>query len=114
MKNLLADKISLSIDERLADSDGDSFESITFRPDQNIGAMIHALNVLLLQPVSTLFVDEISHTLARLILESKDNNELIQEFLDETPQPGSAMEILLKKMAIWLYREPVQFTIEDD
>lgn len=112
MKNLLANKISLSIDERLTDSDGDSFESITFRPDQDVGAMIHALNVLFLQPVSTLFVDEISHQLAGLILESKDNDELIQEFLDETPQPGSAMAILLKEGAIRRPTKPVKMYFE--
>lgn len=100
MKKPLASKITLSLNDSLSDSDSGAFEMITLRPKEDVAAMISALNELLRQPVSTLFVDEISEKLCDLLLESKDNQELLQKLLDEPLQPGSALSLLERKGAI--------------
>lgn len=100
MKKTLASKIKLSLNDSLSETDSDAFETITLRPNEDVGAMISALNELLRLPVSTLFVDEISKKLCDLLLESKDNQSIIQEFLDEPLQAGSALSLLEKKGAI--------------
>ena len=100
MKKTLASKIKLSLNDSLSEADSDAFETITLRPNEDVGAMISALNELLRLPVSTLFVDEISKKLCDLLLESKDNQSIIQEFLDEPLQAGSALSLLERKGAI--------------
>jgi hypothetical protein len=100
MKKPLASKITLSLNDSLSESDSDAFETITLRPNENVAAMISALNELLRLPVSTLFVDEISAKLCDLLIESKDNQSIVQEFLDEPLQSGSALSLLESKGAI--------------
>lgn len=111
MKRSLVNKISLSLNESLSESNSDGFEMITLRPNEDVSAMITALNVLLRQPVSTLFVDDISERLCELILESKDNQSLLQDLMDEPPQHGSAMELLVRSGAIHEVHDPVHFDI---
>lgn len=100
MKKPLANKITLSLNESLSESDSDIFETITLRPNEDVSAMIGALNELLRQPVSTLFVDEISERLCELLLESKDNQSLLLDLLNEPPQSGSALALLMRKEGI--------------
>lgn len=100
MKKPLASKITLSLNDSLSDSDSVAFDLITLRPKEDVAAMISALNELLHLPVSTLFVDEISEKLCDLLLESKDNQSLVQEFLDAPLQSGSALALLGNKGAI--------------
>ncbi|QDA57013.1 hypothetical protein [Thermomonas aquatica] len=100
MKKTLASKIKLSLNDSLSEADSDAFETITLRPNEDVGAMISALNELLRLPVSTLFVDEVSKKLCDLLLESKDNQSIIEEFLDEPLQAGSVLSLLEKKGAI--------------
>lgn len=107
MKRPLANKITLSLNESLSESDPNVFETITLRPNEDVSAMIAALNELLRQPVSTLFVDEISERLCELILESKDNQTLLQDLMDEPPQHGSAMALLVRSGAINEVHDPV-------
>jgi hypothetical protein len=109
MKRPLANKITLSLNESLSESDSDAFETITLRPNEDVSAMIGALNELLRQPVSTLFVDEISERLCELILKSKDNHSLVQGLIDEPPQHGSAMALLASSGAIRELHDPVHF-----
>lgn len=107
MKKPLATKITLSLNESLSESDPDDFETITLRPNEDVSAMISALNELLRQPVSTLFVDEISERLCELILESKDNRSLLEGLIDAPPQQGSAMALLARCGAIREAHDPV-------
>ena len=100
MNKTLARKIKLSLNDSLSESDSGEFETITLRPDEDVAAMISALNELLRFTVSTMFVDEISEKLCELLVESKDNQSLVQEFLDEPIQPGSALSLLERKGAI--------------
>ena len=100
MKKTLASKIKLSLNDSLSETDSDAFETITLRPNEDVGAMISALNELLRLPVSTLFVDEISKKLCDLLLESKDNQSIVQELIRQTLQPGSALSLLERKGAI--------------
>lgn len=100
MKKPLASKFTLSLNDSLCDSDSAPFEMITLRPNEDVAAMISALNELLRHPVSTLFVDEISEKLCDLLLESKDNQSLVQELLDGPIQPGSAVFLLASRGAI--------------
>ena len=81
MNKTLARKIKLSLNDSLSESDSGEFETITLRPDEDVAAMISALNELLRFTVSTMFVDEISEKLCELLVESKDNQSLVQEFL---------------------------------
>ena len=110
MKRPLASKITLSLNESLSE-DPNVFDTITLRPNEDVSAMIAALNELLRQPVSTLFVDEISERLCELILESKDNQSLIQGLIDEPPQHGSAMGLLATSGAIREVHDPVHFDL---
>ena len=100
MKKPLARKIKLSLNDSLFESDLDVFETITLRPNEDVAAMISALNELLRFTVSTLFVDEISEKLCELLIESKDNQSIVQKFLDQPLQPGSALSLLESKGAI--------------
>jgi len=100
MRKPLASKITLSLNDSLSDSDSVAFEMITLRPTEDVAAMISGLNELLRQPVSSLFVDEISEKLCDLILESTDNQSLVQEFFDEPLQLGSALSLLRSRGAI--------------
>ena len=106
MKRPLANKISLSLTESLSE-DPNVFDTITLRPSEDVAAMISALNELLRQPVSTLFVDEISERLCELILESKGNQSLLQDVIDEPPQHGSALALLETSGAIRAVYDPV-------
>ncbi len=101
MKKPLARKITLSLNENLSETSSDSFETITLRPEKDVAAMIGALNKLLHTPVSSIFVDEISEKLCTLLLESKANQSIVEKFLDEPIQPGSAMALLMSKGAIY-------------
>lgn len=98
MSKPLANKIALSLNESLADSD--AFETVTLRPNEAVSAMISALNELLRQPVSTLFIDEISQQLSDLILGSKENVSLVEGFLNAPPAPGSAIALLARRGVI--------------
>jgi hypothetical protein len=100
MKKTLASKIRLSLNDSPSETDSDTFETISLRPNEDVAAMISALNELLRLPVSTLFADEISKKICELLLESKDNLSIVQEFLDEPLQPGSALSLLQGKGAI--------------
>ena len=100
MKNPLASKIKLSLSDSLSESESGDFETITLRPNEDVAAMISALNELLRLTVSTLFVDEISEKLCELIIESKDNQSIVQELIRQTLQPGSALSLLERKGAI--------------
>ena len=99
MKKPLARKIDLSLNDSLSESDSADFETITLRPSEDVAAMIGALNELLRFTVSTLFVDEISEKLCELLFESKNNQSLIQEFLGQPLQYGSALSLLERKGA---------------
>ena len=81
MKKPLASKITFSLNDSLSESDSGDFETITLRPDEDVAAMISALNELLRLTIATLFVDEISEKLCELLIESKNNQSLVQEFL---------------------------------
>lgn len=100
MKKSLARKIKVSLDDTLLELDSDIFETITLRPNEDVAAMISALNELLRLPVSTLFADEISEKLSELLIESKDNQSIVQELLDEPIQSGSALSLLASKGAV--------------
>jgi hypothetical protein len=113
MKKPLASKITLSLNDSLSDADSDAFEMITLRPKEDVAAMISALNELLRQPISTLFVDEISEKLCELLLESTDNESLIQEFLDEPLQPGSALSLLEREGAIQDVADAIAITFDE-
>jgi hypothetical protein len=113
MKKPLAKKITLSLNESLSESDSDIFETITLRPNEDVSAMIGALNELLRQPVSTLFADEISEQLCEVILESKDNQSLLIDFLGEPPQSGSALALLMRKGAIREVYDPVPLQLSN-
>ena len=100
MKKPLARKIKLSLNDSLFESDSGDFETISLRPSEDVAAMINALNELLRFTVSTLFVDEISEKLCELLIESKDNHTIVQEFLGRSLQPGSALSLLERNGAI--------------
>ena len=100
MKKPLASKIKFSLIDSLSESESGDFETITLRPDEDVAAMISALNELLRFTVSTMFVDEISERLCELLIESKDNQSLVQEFLGQPIQSGSALSLLERKGAI--------------
>lgn len=100
MKKPLARKITLSLNDSLSETSLDSFETITLRPKEDVAAMIGALNKLLHIPVSSIFVDAISEKLCTLLLESKANQSIVEKFLDEPIQPGSAIALLMSKGAI--------------
>ena len=112
MKRPLVNKFSLSLNESLSESNSDGFEMITLRPNEDVSAMITALNELLRQPVSTLFVDEISERLCDLILESKGNESLLQGLIDEPPQHGSAIALLVRNGAICEVYDPVPCSLD--
>ena len=99
MKKPLASKIKFSLIDSLSESESGDFETITLRPNEDVAAMISALNELLRVTVTTLFVDEISEKLCELLIESKDNQSLVQEFLGQPLQPGSALSLLERKGA---------------
>ena len=100
MKNPLATKIALTLHESLSDSDSNIFETITLRPSEDVSAMIGTLTELLRQPVSTMFADGISEWLCEALLASRENHSFLIDLLDEPPQPGSALALLLRKEAI--------------
>ena len=100
MNKPLATKIKLSLDDSLSASDSGDFETITLRPNEDVAAMISALNELHRFTVSTLFVDAISEKLCELLIESKDNRSIVQEFLGQPLQPGSALSLLEREGAI--------------
>ncbi len=100
MKQPRARKITLSLNDSLSETSLDSFETITLRPKEDVAAMIGALNKLLHIPVSSIFVDAISEKLCTLLLESKANQSIVEKFLDEPIQPGSAIALLMSKGAI--------------
>ena len=100
MKKTLAGKIKLSLNDNLSESDSSDFVTITLRPNEDVAAMLSALNELLYFTVSTLFADEISEKLCELLIESKDNQSIIQELLGQPPQSGSALSLLQEKGAI--------------
>ena len=100
MKKPLARKIDLSLKDSLSESDSGDFETITLRPDEDVAAKISALNELLRFTVSTMFIDEISEKLCDLLIENKDNQSLVQEFLGQQLQSGSALSLLERKGAI--------------
>jgi len=117
MKNPLASKIKLSLNDSLSESDSGDFETITLRPNEDVAAMISALNELIRLTVSTLFVDEISEKLCELLIESKDNQSLVQEFLGQPLQPGSAVSLLERKGAIQSVgsgKESVAITFDEE
>ena len=111
MKKPLANKITLSLNESLSESD--TFETITLRPNEDVSAMIGALNELLRQPVATLFVDELSERLCEMLLESQDNQSLLLDSLDEPPQTGSALSLLMRRGAIREVYDPVTLVSSD-
>ena len=88
------------MNDSLSESDSGDFETITLRPNEDVAAMISALNELLRFTVSTLFVDEISEKLCELLLESKDNQTIVQEFIGQPLQSGSALSLLERERAI--------------
>lgn len=100
MKKPLANKITNSLNDSLSNTESDAFETITLRPNGDVSAMIVALNQLLHMPVSTLFVDEISEKLCELLLDSKDNQSIIEKLIDSPPQSGSALALLTRRGAI--------------
>lgn len=100
MKKTIARKIDISLNDSLSESDSADFETITLRPNEDVAAMISALSELLRVTVSTLFLDDISEKLCELLIESKDNQSLIEEFISQPLQPGSAMSLLERKGAI--------------
>ena len=100
MKKPLASKIKISLNDSLSESDSGDFETITLRPNEDVAAMISALNELLRLTISTLFVDEISERLCELLIESKDNKSIVQELLGQPLQPGSALSLLERMGAI--------------
>lgn len=111
MKKTLASKIAVALNESISESESSQFETITLRPNEDVSAMIGALNELLRQPVSTLFVDEMSERLCELLLESKGNQSLILGLLEEPPQSGSALALLMRREAIREVHDhvPLQF-----
>ena len=90
MKKPLASKIKFSLIDSLSESESGDFETITLRPDEDVAAMFSALNELLRFTVSTMFVDEISEKLFELLIESKDNQSLLEEFIGQPLESGSA------------------------
>ncbi len=100
MKKPLDRKITLSLNDSLSETNSDGFETITLRPKEDVAAMISALNKLLNIPVSNIFADAISEKLSTLLLESKANQSIVENFLDVPIQPGSAMALLMSKGAI--------------
>ena len=100
MKKPLARKINLSLNDSLSESDSGDFETITLRPNEDVAAMISALNELLRFTVTTMFVDEISEKLCELLLESKDNQSIVKELIGQPLQSGSALSLLEREGAI--------------
>ena len=101
MKKSLANKISSVLNESITGSDSASYETISLRPAGDVAALITAINEVLHQPVLTLFTDEISQKLCELLLQSRENEALILNLLDEPPEQGSALAELLKKGAVF-------------
>lgn len=100
MKKPIANKIKLALSDTLSGADPGDFETITLRPSEDVGAMISALNQLLGLPVSTLFADEISEKLCQLLAESKENQSIVEDMLDEPIQAGSALSLLVSTGAV--------------
>ena len=82
-KDPLASKITSALSESTSDCGSVAIETISFRPSAKLAAMITTLNEVLDQTVSTLFLDAISERLYALLLESKDNESLILDLLDD-------------------------------
>lgn len=113
-KNPLASKITSALSESVSDCGSVAIETISFRPSANFAEMITALNEVLGQTVSTLFLDAISEQLYERLLESKDNESLIIDLLDDvvedtrthlglsvkTSAQGSALALLVSRGAV--------------
>jgi hypothetical protein len=71
--------------------------------------MIVALNQLYRLPVATLFLDDIAEKLCELLLDSKNNQSIIEELLDAPAQSGSALGLLIKHGAIREWFPDIKF-----
>lgn len=101
MKRSIANKVASVLDEGAGGADSASYETISLRPAADVAALITAINEVLHQPVLTLFTDDISQKLLELLLQSRDNEALILDLLDQPPEQGSALSELLKKGAVF-------------
>lgn len=101
MKRSLANKIASVLTDSVTGSESDSYETISLRPSGDVAALVTAFNEVLHQPVLTLFTDEISRKLCELLLQSKENEALIIDLLDQPPEQGSALAELLKQEAVF-------------
>lgn len=107
MSSLLASKITNALSDSVTSSSSAQYETISFRPPEKIAALITAINEIFEQPVINLFTDEISQKLCNILLSSKDNESLILDLLDEGPDKGSALWLLINKSAINEIFDPV-------
>ena len=100
MNSLLASKITNALNSSVTSSSTAEYETISFRPPERIGALITTINEIFGQPVLNMFTDEISQKLCDILLYSKDNESMILDLLDEEPDRGSALWLLIKKSAV--------------
>lgn len=100
MSSLLASKITNALSDSVTSSSSAQYETISFRPPEFMAALITAISELFDQPVINLFADEISKNLYEFLLTSKDNESLILDLLEEEPDKGSALWLLIQKSAI--------------
>lgn len=98
-KNPLASRISGALSESATDSGAADIEIVSFRPSAKVAAMISALNEVLGQPVSTLFLDAISERLYQLLLESKENESLILGLMDDVVEDRPGLSLSVKAAA---------------
>ncbi len=98
-KNPPANKITSALSESVSDFGSVAIETISFRPSAKVAAMITALNEVLGQTVSTLFLDAISERFYELLLESKDNESLILDLLDDVVEDTRNFSLSVKTSA---------------
>lgn len=93
--------LSTKIASALSDSDSGAaaLETISFRPSAEVAAMIAALHEVLDLTVSTMFLDAISERLCELLLESKDNESLILDLLDDVVEDNHGLSLSVKTSA---------------
>jgi hypothetical protein len=97
--NPLANKITSALSESVSDCGSVAIETISFRPSAEVAAMIAALNEVLGLTVSTMFLDAISERLCELLLESKDNESLILDLMDDVVEDNHGLSLSVKTSA---------------
>lgn len=100
MKNKHASELYASLTASNVESNNSDFEVLSLRISHRSQAMAQAFTAAFQRPALTLFTDGISQHLARSLLDSVKNEELIAEEIENGFQPGSALDLLRGDLAI--------------